>query len=272
MHGWRLTASFQYQDQEVRYGVAGDGPPLVLLHGTPFSSYEWHRLIPVLARTHRVYYHDMLGYGQSAMHKGQDVSLGVQGELLAALLDHWRLDAPDVVAHDFGGTNALRAHLLHGRDYRTLTLIDAEALSPWGTPLMQHVRQHEAAFAGMPAYMHVAVLNAYLRTAMHRPISDAELQPYMAPWLGEVGQAALYRQIAQMDMRFTDEIQGRLDELRCPTQVLWGDEDTWLPLSQGHELAARLLDARFITVPGSGHLMQEDAPEAIVGEVIGFLR
>ncbi len=53
--------------------------------------------------------------------RGDDVSLGVQNQLLAQLLEHWRLDCPDVVAHDFGGATALRAHLLNGKDYRSLT-------------------------------------------------------------------------------------------------------------------------------------------------------
>ena len=45
----------------------GSGPALVLLHGTPFSSYEWHRIAPVLASRRTVYFHDMLGYGRSDM-------------------------------------------------------------------------------------------------------------------------------------------------------------------------------------------------------------
>ncbi len=47
---------------------------------------------------------DLLGYGQSEQRDQQDVSLGVQNELLAELLDHWRLERPEVVGHDFGGT------------------------------------------------------------------------------------------------------------------------------------------------------------------------
>ena len=181
------------------------------------------------------------------------------------------LKRPDVVAHDFGGATALRAHLLDGREYRSLTLIDAVAIRPWGSPFVQHVREHEAAFAGMPAYAHEALLLAYLRTALHRPITDAALRPYADPWRGEVGQKAFYRQIAQMDMRYTDEVQDRYGDMRCPVQVLWGEEDGWIPIERGRALAGMFPGARLVAVPGSGHLMQEDAPEAIVHALAEFL-
>jgi len=96
--------------------------------------------------------------------------------------------------------------LLNGRDYRSLTLIDPVALSPWGSPFVDPVRQHEAAFRGVPAYIHQAIVPAYIRGAAQRVMSDEELAPYVAPWLGEVGQAAFYRQIAQMNQRYTDEV------------------------------------------------------------------
>ena len=273
MAEWHLTETFNFENQTVRFGVIGpeDAPPLVLLHGTPFSSYEWHRIAPWLAKRSRVHFHDMLGYGRSGMRDGQDVSLGVQNRVLAALLNHWGLERPDVVAHDFGGATALRAHLLDGREYRSLTLIDAVAIRPWGSPFVRHVREHEAAFAGMPAYAHEALLLAYLRTTLHRPIADAALRPYIDPWLGEVGQRAFYRQIAQMDLRYTDEVQDRYGDLRCPVQVLWGEEDGWIPIERGRALAETIPGARFTAVPGSGHLMQEDAPEAIVHALAEFL-
>ena len=159
---WNLPDAFDFEGQSVRYGVFGEGAPLVLVHGTPFSSIVWRRIAPHLARRRRVFYFDLLGYGRSEMRDGQDVSLGVQNRLLAALLDHWALDRPDVVAHDFGGATALRAWLLNGRRYRSLALIDPVALAPWGSPFVRHVRRHEAAFADLPSYIHQAILPAYI--------------------------------------------------------------------------------------------------------------
>jgi hypothetical protein len=111
MTNWQLDRSYVFRDQAIKYRVTGGGAPLVLIHGTPFSSYVWHRIAPYLSQTRTVFAYDLLGYGQSEMRDKQDVSLGIQNTLLAELLSHWQLDRPDVIAHDFGGATALRAHL-----------------------------------------------------------------------------------------------------------------------------------------------------------------
>jgi len=266
-----VTEAYRFRGQTVRYSVAGTGPALVFIHGTPFSSHVWHHVAPQFADTHTVYSFVLLGYGQSEKSETQDVSLGIQNLVLSELLEHWGLKKPDVVAHDFGGATALRAHLLNGRDYRSLTLIDPVALSPWGSPFVDHVRQHQAAFRGVPAYIHQAIVSAYIRAAAQRVMSDEEIAPYVAPWLGEVGQAAFYRQIAQMDQKYTDEVTPRYGEVRCPTLILWGEQDRWIPIERGGQLQRAIPGSRFRAIANAGHLVQEDAPEAIVAALLGFL-
>jgi pimeloyl-ACP methyl ester carboxylesterase len=226
---WSLAGTFSFESQVVRFGRLGraDLTPLVLLHGTPFSSIVWRRIAPHLSGRRQVFYFDLLGYGRSEMRVGQDVSLAVQGRLLAALLSHWRLSRPDVVAHDFGGCTALRAHLLHA-----------------------------------------AILPAYISGAAFRPLASPVMQLYTDPWTGATGQAAFYRQIAQMDQRYTDEIESRYGEIRCPVEVIWGEEDRWIPIERGRELARRITGSRLLGIPEAGHLVQEDAPEAIVAALL----
>lgn len=255
----------------VRWGRAGQGPPLVAIHGTPFSSQVWRRIVPHLQDRRTVYYFDLVGYGQSEMREGQDVSLGIQNGVMAALFAEWGLDRPDVVAHDFGGATALRAYYLDGLRYRTLTLFDIVAMRPWGTPLVQHVRRHEAAFAEMPGYMHRAILHAYLQDAAHQPLSAEALEIYSAPWLGPIGQPAFYRQIAQMDQAFTDAVEGQYAPLECPVTVLWGRHDAWVPYRTGVKLAAALSERECIPIEDAGHLVQEDRPEALVAHMLAVL-
>lgn len=267
---WDLSGSYDFHGQQIRYGKMGEGSPLVLIHGTPFSSIVWHRIAPYLSTQREVFYFDLLGYGKSEMQDG-DVSLGIQNEVFAALLDHWKIDQPDVVAHDFGGTTALRAHILNGREYRSLTLIDPVAIGPSGSPFVQQAKPHEKVFAELPAYIHQAILRAYIAGAVYRTLSENEMSLYLAPWLGAVGQSAFYRQIAQMSDRYTDEIENRFGEIRCPVNILWGEKDQWIPCDRGHSLAKRIPGASLQMIPYASHLVQEDAPEAIVAAVLNFL-
>ena len=267
---WKLTQSFAYQGHRIAYDTLGQGAPMVLIHGTPFSSYVWRKIAPLLARDRQVLVYDLLGYGQSDMPLGEDVSLGVQNQVLAALLGHVGFAHPDVIAHDFGGATALRGHILNGLDYRRLMLIDPVAIRPWGSPFVQHVRAHEAAFAGQPDYIQHATLKAYIGGAAHRSMAADTLEAYAAPWRGEPGPAAFYQQIAQMDQRYTDEIEARMGEVRCPVRLLWGLQDEWIPVASGRRLSGMLPGCDYSEVDGAGHLMQEDAPEAIVAAALRF--
>ncbi|RQS90348.1 alpha/beta fold hydrolase [Burkholderia seminalis] len=262
-----LANRFNVDGHRIAWGAFGEGPPLVLVHGTPFSSQVWRRIAPWLARRHRVYCYDLLGYGQSDMPDA-DVSLGRQNALFGAMLNGWGLSRPRVLAHDYGGATVLRAHFLDGVAYADLTLVNPVAIAPQGSPFVRHVAQHEAAFTGLPAYAHHALLTAYLGHAVARPLSDDALSIYRAPWLTPAGQAAFYRQIAQMRQCYIEEAEARYAPPDFPVRIVWGEDDAWIPLEQGQALADRIANGRLIRVPRAGHLVQEDAPEAIVAAVL----
>jgi pimeloyl-ACP methyl ester carboxylesterase len=212
----------------------------------------------------------MLGYGASDQHEDQDVSLRAQARIFTALLAHWQLDRPAVVGHDFGGAVALRALLLEGATYERLALLDPVALAPWGTGLFHLAREHTAVFTALPAVHHEALVRTYVRDAAHRTLRDEVVDALAAPWLGSRGQAALYRQMAQNDQRYTDEIEPHYADISIPVRIAWGEHDAWLPLAHGNELARRTRTELRI-IPQAGHLVQEDAPAALALELASFL-
>ncbi|SFP30874.1 Pimeloyl-ACP methyl ester carboxylesterase [Amycolatopsis arida] len=270
--GWTLPEEFVTSGDVVRWARFGAGPPVVLLHGTPFSSLVWRDVAAALAGTHEVFVWDMPGYGRSTMRPEQDVSLARQAEVFTALLAHWELTAPSVVAHDFGGAVALRATLLHGATYRRLALVDPVALRPWGSEFFRLVREHAAVFERLPPDLHRALVREYVRSAAHRGWRPETLDALVEPWLGPEGQPAFYRQVAQADQRYTDEVQDRYGELDLPVLVCWGAEDTWIPAAKGRELAAAIPGAELRLIPAAGHLVQEDAPARLTAELVAFLR
>ncbi|MFJ3934154.1 alpha/beta fold hydrolase [Streptomyces sp. NPDC090029] len=271
---WKLSRTFSSTSGEVRWDRLGESgrPPVVLLHGTPFSSYVWRAVSRSLLRDHEVFVWDMPGYGTSAKAAGQDVSLAAQGRVFTELLAHWALAEPLVVAHDFGGAVALRAHLLHGARYRALALVDPVALAPWGSPFFRLVGEHSDVFERLPPALHRALVRAYVMSASSPGLHPAVLDRLVEPWLDGPGQAAFYRQITQADQRHTDEIQGRYADIGIPTLVCWGEDDTWIPVAKGRELARLVPGARFESIPGAGHLVQEDAPAELTAALIAFLQ
>ncbi|QEV20378.1 alpha/beta fold hydrolase [Streptomyces alboniger] len=271
---WPLDRTFPSSSGTIRWAALGpaDAPPVVLVHGTPFSSYVWRGVARALARDHRVHVWDLAGYGASEMRDGQDVSLAAQGRVLAELLDHWGLERPAVLAHDFGGCVALRAHLLHGARYDRLALVDPVALAPWGSPTYRLLGAHAGIFGQLPPNLHEALVREYVGSASHRGLHPAVLDRLVAAWCTDEGRPAFYRQIEQNDQRYTDEIQGRYGELDLPVLICWGVEDTWIPVERGRELARAIPGAELRLIEGAGHLVQEDAPAELTGELDRFLR
>ncbi len=264
---WNLPEEFETADGRVRWASSGHGDPVVLLHGSPFSSYIWRDIAPALARTRRVHVFDLLGYGQSEMRADQDVSLTAQAKLFVRLLAHWRLARPSVIAHDIGGAVALRALLLEGAAYRDLTLVDAVGGGAWGTGFFKLIRDNAAVFERLPDYAHEALVASHLRHATHVGHAPGVLDAYLAPWRGPRGQAAFYRQYRSIGQAETDEVEPLLGQVDVPTRIVWGRQDRLLPPEFAELLHARIPGAELHWVEGAGHTLQDDAPAALLGHL-----
>ncbi|MDN7142221.1 alpha/beta hydrolase [Pseudomonas sp. JQ170] len=103
---WRTRGlSFSFRGQSIRYWTAGQGEPLLLIHGFPTASWDWHYLWAPLAQRFRVIACDMLGFGDSAKPLQHHYSLMEQADLQQALLKHLQIDQPvHLLAHDYGAS------------------------------------------------------------------------------------------------------------------------------------------------------------------------
>jgi len=268
---WELSRSYYFQEREIRYDRLGQGEPLIIVHGTPWSSFNLRHLIRRLSVEYEVFFYDLLGYGQSSKEEGE-VSLDIQNQVLDALIDLWGLNNPTVIGHDFGGAVALRTHLINKRDFRKIVLIDPVALSPWGSPFFSHVAQYQEAFIGLPDKIHEAIVRSYIETAMHTQLDEETLNRTVSPWTSKEGKAAFYRQIGQADSRYTEEIQSSYKRISKPTLIVWGREDTWVPIERGRKLHRMIPNSAFRVVEDCGHLLIEEKPMAVAQEILDFIR
>lgn len=242
---------------------------IVLCHGTPWSAAMWMPVARLLADQHRVFLWDMPGYGSSMAQEAPRVDLVRQRKRLAAVIDHWQLDRPNVVAHDVGGAVALGAHLLEGCEFASLYLVDIVTLDPWGSPFFRLVAEHEEVFSALPSNLHAALIREYIAGAAGSSLDSTWVDELARPWLSPVGQLAFYRQIAQLSPRDTRPIVDRLSEVRCPTRIGWGESDPWIPVGQASELAAALPEpVDVIRFPLAGHLVPIEATDALSQDVL----
>src|SRR4051812_17137053 len=266
-----MAEELVWRNRRVRWCRRGSGPPIVFCHGTPWSSRLWAPVAEALSAEYTVYLWDMPGYGESSKHPEHRVSLDLQGELLHDLLDRWELDAPHVIAHDYGGAVALRAHLLHGSRYASLALVDVVALAPWGSGFFRLVREHAEVFTAVPAAIHEGIVRAYIPGASPGGLPGEQADMPAAPWLGEGGQAAFSRQMAEADQRYPDEVEPLYPTIDLPVLIVWGTEDSWIPVDRAHRLASLISGAELKLIENAGHLLQLDRPDELEMVLRGWL-
>lgn len=267
----KLDQRFEWQGRELAWGRAGAGPAVVFCHGTPFSSLLWQPFAEALSRDFTVYLWDMPGYGRSSKRAGHPVDFGVQADAFTALLAHWGLERPHVIAHDIGGAVSLRTHLIMGVGYASLMLVDVVAIPPSGSPFFKFVQAHPGVLDQLPPYVHTTVVRAYIQGASHRGLRDDDLDALVQPWTGEDGQPAFYRQMGDYDERFLEENERHLGRIDIPTRIVWGAQDAWIPADIARRLQGLIPAAELSLVEGAGHLIHHDAPVTLMNEIRTWL-
>jgi haloacetate dehalogenase len=284
---------FRYTTAEVgattyRPGVAGSGPPVLLLHGFPQTHYCWHRVAPALTEDNTVVVCDLKGYGASRSAPGGPQGEGfskreMAGELVE-LMAGLGFERFAVVGHDRGGRVAYRMALDHPDRVERLAVLNivptvdqfermaggaAIEYYPWfflaqpppfaerliGASAEYFLRHTLDSFAGTPSALAPQATERYVRAFTAEVIS---------------AMCADYRAAFHID-RVTDaEDRERGHRIRCPVLVHWGAQEG--SLSDGPLVVWRrwAQDVDGGPLP-SGHFIAEEAPQELVDSLRSFL-
>ncbi|KAF2658316.1 putative hydrolases or acyltransferase [Lophiostoma macrostomum CBS 122681] len=286
-----LSRSFFYQNATHSYTIkwtslgSPSSPPLIFIHGTPWSSRVWVPYALALSRQFHVYLFDNPGFGDSPLEQPLpstpadfskseverlDADLARQTEAFAALFKSWESDEeqgwkdrkPHVIAHDHAGLMSLRAHLLHGCQYASLCLMDVVAIGPFGQSLFKAVAKKPEYFEALPDMTMDGVLESYIRQAAFKELSKETMEMLKEPWLREGGKKGFIRQLCQANSRNTDAVEGRYQEVgeSMPVKIIWGENDDWIPVETAKRLGEALKAKEVVTIAEAGHLIMYDQP------------
>ncbi len=268
-----LTARFETIDGvPIRYVRAGQGPPLVLVHGFGSSLYTWADVLPELARSHDVVALDLPGFGGSGLPKA--LSFEHLPGAVVGLMDRLGLERASLAGNSLGGATVAWIAATQPRRVERLVLIDAAGfqLNASERPLLVRL----LALPGASLLQRLPLRRAIVRTALRQTfadpsrISDEDLDEYVAPALRpEVGEAALV--LARYQGPGPDALRALLGRVRAPTLVVWGREDRWIPLEHAERFHQALPGSRLVVLDGAGHLPQEERPDALLRLLHEFL-
>jgi pimeloyl-ACP methyl ester carboxylesterase len=257
----------------IRYFVAGDGPPLVLVHGLGGSATNWSELAPLLAAKHRLLIPDLPGHG------GSDRLAAVSGlqpyaDRVAAVMEGEGIASAPVVGHSLGGLVVLRLALRRPEAVSAIVLAGSAGLSIGGIWLRNLLTVFTIVRPGRLAGRHRLLVArtpllrrlvfGFVSVADPVGLADTAVDGFLAGQVLHTDTASAWRALRDDDPR------EELEHIRCPALLLWGAEDAQLPLGDAFEYARRLR-APLRTIAGCGHLLIGERPDACARAIEDFL-
>jgi pimeloyl-ACP methyl ester carboxylesterase len=260
-----------------RVQAAPGKEPLLLIHGYPTASYDWHPLWAPLAERYSLYALDMLGFGLSDKPRDSDYPIMLQADLCTALLAQYGVTRPHVLAHDYGDTVA--QELLARESEGRLPLASVCFLNGGLFPETHRARPIQKLLALRwlgPILARAMTYDGFAKTMRsiggREPPPEQDLQDLWALLVRDDGRRALARLINYMEQRRQQRPRwvGALVQSKVPRRLLCGALD---PVS-GRHLAERyrelVPDADVVLFDDLGHYPHLEAPQAILAAYLGF--
>jgi pimeloyl-ACP methyl ester carboxylesterase len=228
----------------VRYEAAGDGEPVVLVHGLSASTRWWYRNVPAIAERYRIYLVDLPGFGGMRRFRRQFV-LAETASWLSQWIEAAGLERVHLVGHSMGGYASVRLAASRPELVRRLVLV-APAGVPDGRSMLGHlVPLMLAARYATPAFMPVLVRDAL-----------------------RMGPTTLWR--AARDL-LAEDVREDLQKIEASTLLVWGENDPLIPPAVGDLLREEIPDSRLLLMRGAGHVPMFDRPSEFDAALLAFL-
>lgn len=255
---------------------AGEGEPVLCIHGIPASSFLYRKLLPVLAAHElRGVAFDLPGLGLAARPRDFDYTWTGLGEWCAAAVDALGLERFHLVVHDFGGPVGFELCARMPERIRSLTIlntvVDVEHFHrPRALELLARSRLSMPALRLLPRSA-FRMLMWRVGIADRSSTSEAELDAWLDLLRRDDGGRACFRMATGLESTRakSDAYSQALRALTAPVQVLWGVEDPVLKIEAEGEGVRRATGVPLQRLPGK-HFLQEDCFEAI-GERVSRL-
>jgi haloalkane dehalogenase len=258
---------------QLAYREQGSGPPVLLLHGWPTSSFLWRNVMPPIAERNRVIALDLPGFGAS--DKPPDAAYDF--EFFSAALDGF-LDAVDVgelaiAVHDLGGPVGLHWALHRPERVTKIALLNTLVYPEFSEAVMMFIkactepelREQLTSPQGLEAAMKLGV-------ADQSKVTDEVVTAVREPFQTEESRLALAAAGIGLPPEGFVEIARLLPSVEVPVRVIYGERDQILP-----DIAETMVrvkrdvpHAEVTSLPNCGHFLQEEEPEEIGAQLARF--
>jgi pimeloyl-ACP methyl ester carboxylesterase len=253
---------------------SGDGPPVVLVHGLGGQWQNWLENIPRLAQERRVIALDLPGFGLSEMPPDR-IAISGYGKTVDALIEHLGLERADVVGNSMGGFVASEVAIQFPQRVERLALVSAAGISSASvsrapaltvgriaTVVTAYTAARHQAIARRPVTRHFAL--AFVARHPSKLRADLVWEGFMKG-AGKPGFNDALRACLEYDFR------DRLPDIRSPTLIVWGENDSVIPCKDAAEFERLIPDSRKVVMEDTGHVPMAERPAVFNHLLLDFL-
>lgn len=251
---------------------AGSGPTLLLIHGAGGATQSWRGLFPILARTHRVIAVDLPGQGFTRMGTRRRCGLDPMAEDLLALMRHEGWDPVALIGHSAGAAIALRIVELGATPARVIGINAAlgtfKGVAGWLFPMLAKALSLAPLTASLftATVTEQSVRSLIAGTGSRPDPEGVALYCRLASDPGHVDAT-----LAMMAQWQLEPLMARLGRFPRPVTLILSEGDRAVPPKTSRTAARALPEAELIEMPGLGHLVHEEAPEAVARHILAAL-
>jgi triacylglycerol lipase len=249
---------------KIHYIEAGDGPPLILLHGLGGSSGDWVLSVSMLSQKFRVIVPDQVGFGQSDKPFIR-YRIGTYVDFLDRFLTELKVPRASLIGNSLGGWVAASYALAHPERVERLVLVDAAGFAlPANFDMAQLKGLNPSTREGIRLLIGRAFYNAALFG------SDDFLDSALTLRI-RTGDGHTIDSLLDVIRNREESLDNRLGAVRQPTLILWGRQDGIVPVTDGERFQREIPGARLVVFEQCGHLPQVEKAFAFNTTVINFL-
>lgn len=275
---YQRRQTFQFHGHDIAFWQAGQGEPLLLIHGYPSAAWDWHYQWEPLADRYQLIVCDMLGFGFSDKPRRHAYSLIEQADLQQALLRHLGVSGPiHILAHDYG--DSVAQELLARHQEERIDLASCVFLNGGLFPETHHALLIQKLLLSPAGALFGRLFNkARMSKAFHSLFgpdtqpSEAELDDFWQLIAYNNGPAIMHRLIHYITDRREnrDRWVGALQQTSVPLRLIDGGAD---PVSGAHMLAHYrnlVPNPDTVLLETIGHYPQIEAPAEVLHHYLDF--